>query len=246
MSVCICTSSGFLSLFVDIPSKQISRSYYASGRLYAVVLAPSRYLIFPAERSSEGPVKPTKGLLGRISAKPGESKSASNPASKEEAPKAKKGMLGRISAKIVEQKAAPATEGPPETKDDSSNKPKRNMLSRISVTGKGGDSKGSLATADEPSVRGGMRGMLSRISAKPGGPDTAPSAAASNMEDISVRGKRGMLARISGRPEEPRKDFDDKKMSKEYDCDDEYDMKEGRVLLFINSNHPLSLSARLS
>ena len=182
-----------------------------------------------AEGNSEG-VKPAMGILSRMSAKPGDSKPAGNPAGKKEesAGKPKRGMLSRISAKIGEQKTAAPTDGSAEARDDPSNKPKRNMLSRISLTGKGGEGRGSLPTAEEPSVRGGMRGMLSRISAKPGTSDNAPSPAASSMEDVSVLGRRGMLARISGRPEEPRKSLDGRKSSK--DCDDEHDVKEGRVL----------------
>ena len=182
-----------------------------------------------AEGDSVGPSKPAKGILSKISAKPGESKPAGKIASKEAAPKAKRGMLGRISVKLGEQKIVPPNEGSAEFKDDPSNKPKKNMLSRISVAGKGGESKGPLTTADEPNVKGGMRGMLNRISAKPGTSDNAPLPAANGLEDVSVRGKRGMLARISGRTEEPKRSLDDKTPSEDYDYNDEHDVKEGRI-----------------
>ncbi len=156
-------------------------------------------LFCAAEYSSEAPAKPKKGMLSRISVKPSEpklseSRLAGNTASKEEAaPKAKKGMLSRISAKIVETKPSPPANSSAEANEDSADKPKRNMLSRMSVTGKGPEGKGAAATADEPSVKGGMRGMLNRISAKPGGTDSGPPPAADAMEDISARGGGAFL-----------------------------------------------------
>ena len=179
--------------------------------------------------------KAKRGMLSRLSGKPGESKPAPAPAdAKEEPSKPKKNMLGRISAKVAEQKPALPVNSTAEAGDDPSNKPKWNMLSRISVTSKGGEGKGSLATADEPSVRGGMRGMLNRISSKPGASDNPPPPTADGMEDVSVRGgRRGMLARISGRPEEPRKSLDNKKAAKDYD--DEHDLKEGEGLAFFTT-----------